>query len=367
MERFSAEFLDGQSAAVRPVTIAVDLGGLRISDAASDAPVDLWAFAGLEVEMLQGGVLHLEHPGAPGALITSRDPGLESALRHALVHVEAQPRGRRLLRELAFYGIALAVAVTAVHASLQPLSRALARRVPLDVEERLGLQIEGLLEKSFCRSEAATAALDGLTVRLGRSDLDGPAARGVTIINWEAVNAFTFPGGKVVLTSGLIDEAEGADEIAGVLAHELEHVRQRHVMARIIRGSILSLGWAVTVGDFSGLFVLDPSTIFAVASQSFSRDDERSADRGALARLDGARISRQGFAAFFRRIQKETDVLPAWLSTHPASEERFAAIAVDGPLVPRSPALSNDEWKALKNACAGQSPGENADLGLGDE
>jgi beta-barrel assembly-enhancing protease len=159
----------------------------------------------------------------------------------------------------------------------------------------------------------------------------------------------------VVLTRGLLAKTEGPDEIAGVLAHELEHVRQRHVMAQIIRTSILSLGWSVTVGDFSDLMIVDPGTAFAIANQRFPRADERAADAGALDRLDRARIGRAGFAAFFRRLQADSDNLPAWLSTHPASAERLQTIGTaSAPGV--TPALTDAAWSALRAACADRPP-----------
>lgn len=350
--RYAGELLDGQSAALRRVTVVIDLGGLRLYDATTEATVDLWAFTGLQVDPLHGGVLHVEHAQRPGALLTSRDPALPAALSAASVRVVTHARGGRLARQIVLFGAAVALAVVAVYLSLTPLSRVLARRVPLNIEEKLGVQIESFVETDYCRNQAATAALDGLTARLSSTPLDGPAATRVSVINWDDVNAFTFPGGKVVVTRGLLDAAEGPDELAGVLAHELEHVRQRHIMSHLIRSSILSLGWSITVGDFSGLFVVDPSTAFTIANQSFSRADERSADSGALVRLDGANISRDGFGAFFRRIEKKTDVLPPWLSTHPASKDRLASIAEGAPGRPTTPALTAAQWSALKAACA---------------
>jgi predicted Zn-dependent protease len=97
--------------------------------------------------------------------------------------------------------------------------------------------------------------------------------------------------------------------------------------------------------------VVDPSTAFAIANQRFSREAERQADAGALARLDAAGIPRAGFAAFFRRIQKDTDMVPAWLSTHPASKERIDLIGAGPPTKAAAPVLSSEEWQAIKNAC----------------
>jgi predicted Zn-dependent protease len=346
--RFAAELADGRSAALAPVEVIVASDGVWLKGAT------FWPREGLQIEDLGAGLLHLQHPAAaPGALLSSRAVGLGAALA-AVGMAPAGFGNRRILRRAAFYLGSLVAVLVAAYAAIPTLSRALARRVPLEVEQRLGAQAELLFADSLCRNAEVDAALGALGGRLAGTE--GTAPRGIAVVNWQLVNAFTLPGGQVLLTRGLLDEAQGPDEIAGVLAHELEHVRQRHVMTAVIRGSILSLGWAATVGDFSGLLVIDPSTAFSLATQGFSRDDERAADQGALERLDAAGISRTGLIAFFQRMQAETDALPAWLGNHPSSQERLATLAAGTPAKATTPALTDTQWRALKSACAGQAP-----------
>jgi predicted Zn-dependent protease len=373
LEVFPGEFMDGRTAAVYKVRLGLDLGGVRIADEEEGTPVDLWPYAGLEVDALSEGMVHLRHRHRAGALITSAAPGLARALEARGARPSALPRGGRRARLILVYALAIAAVVAAVYAALPGVSRALAHRVPLDVEARLVLPVRDLLDAHVCRDEPSRRALDNLVRRLGTEPGD-PAAGGVRldVLNFKMVNALTFPGGTVVLTRGLLRKAETADEVAAVVAHELEHVRQRHIMTQIIRSSILSLGWAVTVGDFSGLMVLDPQTMFQLANQRFSRDAERSADGGALERLDRARISARGFAAFFQRLLDEHGDVPTWLSTHPAHRERLDRIgehvARESGDAPRVPALDAADFAALKAACAGR-PEQEGTLGkvLGDE
>jgi Zn-dependent protease with chaperone function len=343
--------MDGKTAAVQTVAVLFDIGALRIADAA-DTSIAFWSLSGLTALALPGELLHVHHKDAPGALLTSRDPALPVALRRAGVAVAGLPTGRALGRQAAIYGAAIAVLAGLVYLSIPAVSRMLARRVPLGVEEQMALQLDGFLAKYYCRTEAATRALDTLSARLDHTAPAGTRAVRIDVINLGMVNALTFPGGKIAVTRGLIDAAGGPDELAGVLAHELEHVRQRHIMAHIIRSSILSLGWAVTVGDFSGLLVIDPSTMFEIANLRFSRKDEAAADLGALDRLDGAHIARKGFADFFERMRQEIDAIPAWLSSHPDTAARLQAINKSAPGSGLSPALADADWQALKAACA---------------
>jgi beta-barrel assembly-enhancing protease len=157
------------------------------------------------------------------------------------------------------------------------------------------------------------------------------------------------------VTRGLLDDAQSPDELAGVLAHELEHVARRHVMAQVVRSVILTTGWQLTVGDFAGLMAIDPSTMLEIASRSYSRDAEKEADEGAMRRLGHAGFSTRGLSDFFVRMERSTDFVPEWLSTHPASAERRKAIADSGSAdPPLAAAMPDRDWKAIRGACGGR-------------
>ena len=79
-------------------------------------------------------------------------------------------------------------------------------------------------------------------------------------------------------------------------------------MTAMIRGTLLSALWAVTVGDYSGLLVVDPSTAFQIATLQFSRDDEANADRGAVEMLDAAKIRRDGRRKPFRSSSRASTI-----------------------------------------------------------
>ncbi len=93
--------------------------------------------------------------------------------------------------------------------------------------------------------------------------------------------------------------------MAGVLAHEMQHVTQRHVLAGFVRDAILTGIWALTIGDYAGLMVVDPGTAYRVANLKFSREDEASADRAAAMMLHRAGISHRGLTAFFERLNRK--------------------------------------------------------------
>ena len=165
------------------------------------------------------------------------------------------------------------------------------------------------------------------------------------------VIALARPGAEIIVFRGLIDQAGGPDELAGVLAHELTHVAERHPAAALIRGMGVGILATLITGDASGAVA---SGIATITASSYSRDDEAAADRGALARLKRAGIGNAGFATFFHRLEtleESGGVLPAWMGTHPETKSRIAAVeaAADPRTLP--PALRDEEWQAIKRIC----------------
>lgn len=362
-EVWSGSYLDGQTAAIQEVLVRLEAGvliGLSAQgrERAPMAELFRWPASTLAFEDVAPGIVSITCRGADDAslrtdAVVARLLGLGEST-HGKGCAGAGPGGlvnsaRRGRVALAFGAGILSVGA-ALYFGVTPVARAIAFRVPSDVEASLGQGLASILARQYCETRPAHAVAEKLAARLG-----APAGTELHILDSDTVNAFTFPGEVVILTRGLLERAQGPDEIAGVLGHELEHVKRRHVMIRFVRTSMLTALWQASVGDYSGLFVIDPRTALDVASLRFSRDDERDADEGALARLDAAHISREGFGAFFDRMRGKTDLVPAWLSSHPASAERIATIrgAADARAADRStsPALSRDDWVALKGGC----------------
>lgn len=138
------------------------------------------------------------------------------------------------------------------------------------------------------------------------------------------INAFAMPGGYVVVNTGLILAADTAEEVAGVLAHEVQHVEKRHSL----KGLVHNLGLSALVN--LGLGDLGSNVWGNVASQlgtlKFGRDHETEADVLGLVALQKARIDANGMLHFFEKLKTHKGATLSLLSTHPASEDRLAAL-----------------------------------------
>ncbi|MCZ8130900.1 MAG: M48 family metallopeptidase [Steroidobacteraceae bacterium] len=204
------------------------------------------------------------------------------------------------------------------------------RHVPVEAEVRLGraafdtLRADLDLQVSGPAYEAVQA-LGGRLAAGSRYRYEFHVARDAT------VNAFALPGGIIVVHTGLIEATRRAEELAGVLAHEIEHVEQRHALEGVVKNLGLRAAWALATGDLGG--TLAGEAALRLTGLQFSRDAEAEADAGAFARLVERGIDPSGLRTFFvtlgERVGPEP---PALLSTHPASAERARVLA--GKLAP---------------------------------
>lgn len=364
--RWTGEFTDGRSAALHAVGVDFDGLYLRILDA-----------AGQEIARFTVQELHIDRlDGARGIEIGVRDRntaslrlfGASVAEELAAIGVARSslpPPGARR----AAMGVGLLLGIIALTAlvwnGVSPLSRVIARQIPLETERALNGQLDDTLGDWYCDDATVRGLFDEVMDRLLASGHGYPSVR---VLNVEAPNAFAMPGGQILFTRGLLSAAESPDEVAGVLAHEIQHVEQRHVMTSVVRGALLSFVWAVTVGDYTGLLVIDPATTFQIATLSFSREDEASADAGAMRMLDRAGIRRDGLSNFFARLDENSGAIPEWLSTHPDSAWRASEIGhTRDPDVTTTPALDPAKWEQLKAACSDASApaGELSDVFFG--
>lgn len=152
------------------------------------------------------------------------------------------------------------------------------------------------------------------------------------VVNSNQVNAFAIPGGFVYINRGLIERASNMSEVAGVLAHEIGHVVERHGIEQLARQQNASLG----VNLAYILLGRAPSGIeqagLQVGAGAFfarhSREAENEADVDAVRFLSQVGINPQGIVSMFQKLLAERRSSPsrvaAWFSTHPLEEDRVA-------------------------------------------
>ena len=192
--------------------------------------------------------------------------------------------------------------------------------VPVAQERKLG-------ELVFAQTRARLKLVDGPPAAMLR-EIGARLTRGSAyqyefyVADDNVVNAFAMPGGFVVVHSGLLALAANAEEVAGVLAHEVQHVEKRHSLKALAKSAGLMVTISMVFGDLGGLVSLGQDLI----GLRFSRQHESEADAEGLKALVAAGIAPAGMRDFFRKMGDKESLNPGWLSSHPASADRFAAL-----------------------------------------
>lgn len=158
------------------------------------------------------------------------------------------------------------------------------------------------------------------------------------IVNDSAINAFAGPGGYIGINSGLIARAKSESEVASVMAHEIAHVTQHHVMRMMADqkkmqlptlGAVLASIALSTQSPQAGLGMLSASVAGAYQHAiNFTRDNEREADNIGMEILSKAGFNPNSMPSFFERLASSNrlnaDDAPPLLRTHPVTIERIA-------------------------------------------
>jgi predicted Zn-dependent protease len=233
-------------------------------------------------------------------------------------------------------GVALAVGIT-------PLVRA----VPWRWEQSLARLFPEPAEEKRCKpnpqAEALLARLTGRLYPIGPED--GAFTITVQVVRDPLVNAYAQLGGLITINSGLLHQAQSPEEVAGVLAHEMEHVHHRHILQGFLTRMITSEGVHLIL---SGNAASIPATRYFLTMR-FSRAFEAEADTDGLKRLQLAHIDNHGFRDFFARMEADS-AAAAFLSDHPSNESRIAEAEKFERYTSQS-IMTAEEWKTLRNYC----------------
>jgi predicted Zn-dependent protease len=164
----------------------------------------------------------------------------------------------------------------------------------------------------------------------------------IILIHDRSINAFVAGGQAVYIHSGLLAAADNANEVQGVIAHELGHITGGHVIriqegAKVATGIMLlsmllgAAAMAAGAGE-AGAGIIAAGQQAAVGKfLAYSRTQESSADQAGAGFLTKAGISGKGSLSFFKKIQQQEFryAIPqedAYARTHPLSSERLSAL-----------------------------------------
>jgi hypothetical protein len=233
--------------------------------------------------------------------------------------------------------------------ALPAMAEIMANRVSVDFERELG---DGVVEQllagqAVCDDPALTGSIDDILARLRAALPDDRYDFRVTVVDDTVVNAVAVPGGAMVIFRGLLRNTSSPEELAGVLAHEMQHVQLRHGTRAVMRQLPLLMGGGSDAAAVLGV----------LGALSYARADEEEADAEGMRLIMAAEIDPRGMLAFFdtlERIAGPGSPMLTYLSTHPATDARRAALgAMAGETTPSVVPLATGDlaWSDLTQRC----------------
>lgn len=248
---------------------------------------------------------------------------------------ELRSEQRRSNNQFRFWLVAslviLAVVCVGGYVGVLAASRAAVRALPLSVDEKIGaIAVESMdlgdeLGPEHPATEMVAAIVNELQPFAAIPQMDFH----VMVVESDDVNAFALPGGQIVVFTGLIERAESAEQVAGVIAHEMAHATLRHGLQSVGQSIGIIAAIQIMVGDVGGLVALGSELAQESILTGYSRGAEIEADLEGARMLHAAKIDPQAMAEFFELLKEQHGDIPgvvAWISTHPQHEDRIENI-----------------------------------------
>jgi predicted Zn-dependent protease len=179
------------------------------------------------------------------------------------------------------------------------------------------------------------AYVRGIVQRLVRVAPGPKYPYAVSVANYREINAFALPGGPLWINRGVLHAATNESQVAGVLAHEIAHIAERHAADQMTKALATNFGLGMLgafLGNSGGAGAAKAAAGLLANSMfmKFSRDDELEADRAGLQMLVRAGWDGRGMVELFEILRRESRRDPlqveTFFSSHPAPADRIAAL-----------------------------------------
>jgi Zn-dependent protease with chaperone function len=352
----SVTYFDGMSS--RRHSVNLIFGNWLEIHVSSDTVIQ-WSYRDIRRADGPAGTLRLRCLTGPAlARLEIRDAATTEELISRSGQLDENVPGRHSVAAIVGWSLAAAVSIVGVVLFGVPLAAdRLAPLVPEAFEARLGDAADGQVKLLFggtaCDNAPGQAAFAKL-VRAVREAAGLDTSIRAAVLSTAIPNAFALPGGKIYVFGGLLAKAESADEIAGILAHELGHLKHRDSTRTLIYNGGTSFLIGLLFGDVTGSGAL----IFAsrsLVTASHSREAEQNADTFAIEVMHRLGRSPKGMGELMFRITGKQDNSLSILSSHPLTEDRLKRMAAEDQPPSGPPLLTMDEWASLKLICTSTS------------
>lgn len=256
---------------------------------------------------------------------------------------------------LAFFSVIIGVSLFYIYS--KPFAKFIVSYLPAEQESAIGkLSAQNILsDKKNIEAGLLFDNIQAILRRVESGISNSPYKFKLYLADDPMVNAMAAPGGHVIVFTGILQNIESSEELAGILAHECAHVIHRHSMVRIVQNTIsVSMVFALLsgIGIEGVLAKLSASAL----ELSYSREDELEADETGVNILHRAGIDPTHFPKFFERQQPKKEIgknlesVMTIFSTHPSGTDRVTSLtAIINGLEPKSYAPITPDYGQIKS------------------
>ena len=366
--RWSGALYDGQTADRKPVDVSISGDGIVLTG--PDGVASLWPIRA--VRQTQGALsrehVRLEYGGGadPTQTLHVSDQTFGDALN--IVFPTENPTLRSRRRNTRVVVGAVGAFVGAILLYLFGANAAAdwaARRIPISWEASLGAGVAARYSAADrqCTDSLSVAAVKSILDRLVAASPVQTYPFRLSVARDSAINAFAAPGGFVIVNTGLLAAAKSPEEVAGVLAHEVEHVMLRHSTRAILREAPMRIAISAVFGSGGGEALA--SSAGSIGALSYRRSDEAEADREGMRLLQTAHIDARGMVSFMRGLETSGPHISrvvSYLTDHPYTADRVAALEAmaRGQRGPYQPLIDSASWSRVRRMCGAPTVGGSA-------
>jgi predicted Zn-dependent protease len=251
----------------------------------------------------------------------------------------------------------LGIAATLYLWGIPALSSLVAPYVPVSWEESLGKSVADSFAppEKRCLDPERNRAIEEVVATLSSSLNRCPYTFRVVVVDHSRVNALAAPGGTIIVYRGLLERTQTAEELAGVLAHEMQHILLRHSTRALLQRASMGILMAALTGDANGAMAFGLESAGSLGMLRYSRKNEEEADAKGMQLLLAAGIDPRGMIAFYEKLKKQEKKanLPEYLSSHPSMAKRIEQLKSLASLSRKRPTklLADHDWAQIKGIC----------------
>ncbi|MGI9535204.1 MAG: M48 family metallopeptidase [Thermodesulfobacteriota bacterium] len=361
---YNAYFYDGQSANKNKAKVLITSGGLSVDYDDNDSL--LWVYGDIRQneEVYSPSETHLINLKYPNQKLIVEEPDFLMVIKKFFPSLKFyEPPKLISLRRMAILGLVLLLILLPVFyfIFIPFFSETVAEKIPMSFEKKLSAPYLSLLvpDESICNDDKNYYKIDTILNSLTATIPESKYEFKLFIVKSDILNAFALPGGYVVIYSGLLEKTDRPEQLAGVLAHEIQHITKRHGTEALVRDYSLGFLISAITNDTKSM-----ETTLGLAKyiglMKYSRESETEADVEGIKMLKNANFDPKGMVEFFEILNKHGGDVPnslEYISSHPQTRDRILNLRELSKGIEYKPVhlYSKKDWDEIKKVCNDES------------